>query len=76
MNMAGWKITYVPDAVVVHRVGTSRHRTTNKVIIERHRGMIHYFHKHHPTNPLMSGLADLFIMARAGLMMVANALRR
>jgi hypothetical protein len=45
------------------------------VIVERHRGMIHYFHKHHPMNPLLSTLADAMIMARAGLMVLANALR-
>ncbi len=76
MNQAGWKVTYVPDAVVVHHVGASRHRTSNKVILERHRGMIHYFHKHHPTNALVRALADSLILARAGLMMAVNAFRR
>jgi N-acetylglucosaminyl-diphospho-decaprenol L-rhamnosyltransferase len=76
MNQAGWKVSYVPDAVVVHHVGASSHRTSNKVILERHRGMIHYFHKHHPTNALVRAVADSLILARAGLMMAANALKR
>jgi hypothetical protein len=46
-----------------------------RVIVERHRGMIHYFHKHHPTNPVIQLLADSLILLRAGLMVVANALR-
>ncbi len=76
MNLAGWRVTYVPDAVVVHHVGASRHRVANRVILERHRGMIHYFHKHHPTNPLVAGIADALILVRAGLMMALNALKR
>lgn len=75
-NQAGWKVTYVPDAVVVHHVGASRGHTSNKVILERHRGMIHYFHKHHPANPLVQWVADTLILTRAGVMMLANALKR
>ncbi|HYM79844.1 MAG TPA: glycosyltransferase family 2 protein [Candidatus Limnocylindria bacterium] len=75
MKLAGWGVVYVPGAVVVHHVGASRSRVASKVIFERHRGMIHYFHKHHPTNPVMQALADGAILLRAGLMMTANALR-
>ena len=46
-----------------------------RVIFERHRGMIHYFHKHHPTNPALAALADALIMARAGVMLVGNAFK-
>jgi hypothetical protein len=45
------------------------------VIVERHRGMIHYFHKHHPTNPVFAALADALILARAGVMLVGNAFK-
>jgi len=75
MRLAGWAVTYVPDAVVVHHVGASRSKVEPKVIYERHRGMIHYFHKHHPTNPILTVIADSLILLRAGLMMAANALR-
>ncbi len=75
LKMAGWAVTYVPDAVVVHHIGASKGRAGARVIFERHRGMIHYFHKHHPTHPVISVLADTFIMVRAGLMMAAHALR-
>jgi GT2 family glycosyltransferase len=76
MVLAGWSNVYVPDAVVVHRVGASRGKVANRVILERHRGMIHYFHKHHPAHPLVRALADGFILARAGVLMAANTLRR
>jgi GT2 family glycosyltransferase len=75
MGQGGWTVTYVPEARAVHRVGASRGRVSNRVIFERHRGMIRYFHKHHPTHPLLAALADGFILLRAGLMMTANALR-
>ena len=75
MKLAGWSVTYIPGAEVVHHVGASRGRVAPRVIVERHRGMIHYFHKHHPANPLVSFVADALIMARAGLMLGMNALR-
>jgi GT2 family glycosyltransferase len=75
MKLAGWSVTYVPAAEVVHHVGASRRRVASRVIVERHRGMIHYFHKHHPVNPIVSFVADALIMARAGLMLGVNALR-
>lgn len=75
MKLAGWTVTYVPQAIVVHHVGASRRRVAARVILQRHLGMIHYFHKHHPTNPILSAAADLLILSRAGLMVAANALR-
>ena len=75
MKLGGWAVTYVPEASVVHHVGASRRKVAAKVIVERHRGMIHYFHKHHPSNPLLAFATDGLIMLRAGLMLTANALR-
>ena len=75
MTLAGWRVAYVPDAVCVHRIGASRRRTASRVILERHRGMIHYFHKHHPIAPPLSWLADALILTRAWLMIAANALK-
>ena len=75
MKLAGWSNVYLPEAVVVHHIGASRRRTATRVIVERHRGMIHYFHKHHPSNPILSALADAAILVRAGIMVAANALR-
>ena len=75
MKLAGWKVTYVPEARAVHHVGASRKRVAARVIVERHRGMIHYFHKHHPTHPALSLLADALILVRAGVMLTQNALR-
>lgn len=75
MKPAGWTVTYEPAAVVVHHIGASRSRVAARVIWGRHLGMIHYFHKHHPTNPLLSFPADTLILLRAALMVLANTLR-
>ena len=75
MKLAGWTVTYVPEAQVVHHIGASRRKVAAKVIVERHRGMIHYFHKHHPSNPVVTLIADTLILLRAGLMLTANALK-
>jgi GT2 family glycosyltransferase len=75
MNDAGWRVTYVPAARVVHRVGASLRRVATRVVIERHRGMIHYYRKHHPSNPLLLALVRAIVMTRAGVMLVENELR-
>ncbi len=74
MKQAGWTVACAPEARAVHEVGASKRRVTPKVIVERHRGMIHYFHKHHPTNPVVALLADALILLRAGVMLTRNAL--
>ncbi len=74
-KLAGWKVVYEPAAVVVHHIGASRSKVAPRVILERHRGMIHYFHKHHPAPAPVSWLVDGLLMMRAGLMVAANALR-
>jgi hypothetical protein len=75
MKQAGWAVTFEPAAVVVHHIGASRSRVAARVIWGRHLGMIHYFHKHHPTSPLLAFPADALILLRAALMIAANALR-
>jgi N-acetylglucosaminyl-diphospho-decaprenol L-rhamnosyltransferase len=75
MRLAGWVNAYVPDAVCVHHIGASRRRTAARVILERHRGMVHYFHKHHPIPAPLSWLADGLILTRGWLMVAANALK-
>jgi len=57
MRLAGWSNAYVPRAVIMHHVGASKGRVAPRVIVSRHAGMIHYFRKHHPTNPVFETLA-------------------
>lgn len=76
MKRAGWSVDFVAAAEVVHAIGASKGRVSDRVILERHRGMIHYFRKYHRTNPLLEALAAAVIHLRARLMLAANALRR
>ena len=75
MNEAGWRVTYVPAARVVHRVGASLRRVAPRVVLERHRGMIHYYRKHHRPNPIVAALVSALVMTRAGFMLIENELR-
>lgn len=62
---AGWKVYYVPDAVVFHHVGISGRHDDVSLILARHRSMLHYHHKHfRPYGPL-GLLTDAAIIARA-----------
>ena len=76
MKMAGWSVDFVAASRVMHHIGASRGHTSAKVILERHRGMIHYFRKHHPTNPLATALTSALIMLRARLMLALNEMKR
>jgi len=76
MKRAGWSVDFVAAAEVTHAIGASKGRVADRVILERHRGMIHYFRKYHPVNPALDALAAGFILLRARLMLAANALRR
>ena len=76
MKKAGWSVDFVAAAEITHHIGASKGRVSDKVILERHRGMIHYFRKYHRTNPVLESLAAGVILLRARLMLAANALRR
>jgi GT2 family glycosyltransferase len=76
MNQAGWSVDYVPDAVVVHHIGASKREVSNRVILERHRGMIHYFRKHHRAPAWLDALTAFLIMARARLLVLLNGAGR
>jgi GT2 family glycosyltransferase len=76
MNLAGWTVDYVAAAETVHHVGASRGEVSNRVILERHRGMIHYFRKHHPAAWPLDALAALVIMTRARILVFLNGRNR
>ena len=76
MKRAGWSVDFVAAAEVTHHIGASKGRVADRVILERHRGMIHYFRKYHRTHPVVEALAAAFILLRARLMLAANAWRR
>jgi hypothetical protein len=76
MKDAGWSVDFVPESRVTHAVGASRQKVAGKVILERHRGMIHYYRKYHRVHPLLDACVAAAIMLRARLMLVHNRRRR
>ena len=75
MGNGGWSVDYVPAAEVTHAVGASAGRVSERVILERHRGMIHYFRKYHAPHPVVAAVVSALVMLRARVMLAANALR-
>jgi N-acetylglucosaminyl-diphospho-decaprenol L-rhamnosyltransferase len=75
MRDAGWSVDFVSDARVMHAIGASRKRVAEKVIIERHRGMIHYYRKYHRPNPLVNAVVTTMVGLRSRAMLVQNRWR-
>jgi GT2 family glycosyltransferase len=76
MKDAGWSVDFVPAARVTHAIGASRLKVADRVILERHRGMLHYFRKYHRVHPLLDACVAAFVMMRARVMLAHNRRRR
>ncbi len=75
IKQAGKEITYFPEATVIHKVSTSNSKTTARVIIQRHLGMMHYFKKHHEGNLLTRGIINFFISLRGVTQLLINFIK-
>ena len=64
INQAGMEVLYFPEATVIHKISTSNSKTSTRVIVQRHLGMMHYFKKHHRQNFLIRGAINFFILIR------------
>lgn len=72
---AGWNVLYFPEAEVVHYIGSSKGKVKPRLIIERHKSISRYVHKHCVKNPLLAFVADLIIFFRGGILLFFNALK-
>lgn len=70
---AGWKIVYVPDATLMHRVGASRGPAPPRVVWARHRGMFRYVRKHFGARWPLEALVGLGLILKAGIEVTLNA---
>jgi hypothetical protein len=61
---AGWRVSYLPTAQVVHLIGQSTKRVRYRTTWERHRSMYRFYRKHY-SQSLM--LVDLLTAAMVGL---------
>jgi N-acetylglucosaminyl-diphospho-decaprenol L-rhamnosyltransferase len=72
IKQAGKEVIYFPVAKITHQVSTSNSKTTARVIIQRHFGMMHYFKKYHRQNLLTRGLINFFISLRGIIQLIIN----
>ncbi|MCW5937376.1 MAG: glycosyltransferase family 2 protein [Fimbriimonadaceae bacterium] len=75
---AGFKVVYLPEAVVTHAIGRSTDRVANKMIVRFHKSMLRYYRKHlvskapAPFRPLLVAAAATALALRAGLFLAKN----
>ena len=75
INETGKKVIYFPKAIVSHQVSTSNRKTSAKVILKRHVGMMLYFKKHHKGNYLSRGIVNFLILLRGITQLIANLMK-
>ena len=77
---AGFKVVYLPEAVVTHAIGRSTDKVANKMIVRFHRSMFRFYRKHLisqawlPFRPLFLLLAALALSTRAGIFLAKNGI--
>jgi GT2 family glycosyltransferase len=77
-RQAGWKVYYVPDAVIVHRIGRSTDQRAIPMVIQFHRSAVRFYRKHYarhwPWGIRLLPVAGIWL--RAGLVLAQISLRR
>src|SRR5438067_4425411 len=78
LKAAGWRVMYVPDAIVLHHKGQSSRQQSSRMIREFHRAMWIFFKKHYqPTTPRpIAALIRTGIEVRSAGVLLGNARRR
>lgn len=75
---AGFKVRYLPSAVITHKIGGSTSQVADKMIIRFHRSMFRFYRKHQLSSvfillrPLAYLGAGAALTARAGLFLSKN----
>ena len=70
-HRAGWQIYYLPEAVIVHRIGASTDQRPIAMVVEFHRSMARFYRKHYARHWPWAArwLPTVGIWMRAGLVM-------
>jgi N-acetylglucosaminyl-diphospho-decaprenol L-rhamnosyltransferase len=76
MHDAGYRVVYLPDAVVTHRIGESARTAPNRVVLARHRGMWLYYRTYLRGGPLLDLATGAAILGRCLLMLVQENAKR
>jgi hypothetical protein len=75
LKQAGWKIYYLPDAVVVHTGGASTRQVREFALRESHRSLAEFYRKHYAGKVCWASYWATVSGARAGLVLRLLALR-
>lgn len=77
IKQAGWRVTYVPEAVVYHYHGASSRLRPAGAAINLHKGMEVFYRKHHAPqhSGVFNALVYAAIWARAGVFVALAGLR-
>lgn len=62
-HAAGWRVVYLPAAVVTHHMGRSSDRVPTQMVCEHHRSMVRYVAKH--SGPVAGAVATPLVVGRA-----------
>ena len=71
----GLRVVYFPNAKIFHKISSSNTRSTSRVIIKRHQGMIYYNQKYSETNLIIQYMINSIIMARCLLQILLNIIK-
>ncbi|MCH8977981.1 MAG: glycosyltransferase family 2 protein [Armatimonadetes bacterium] len=77
-QQAGWKVLYMPDAVITHAIGRSSDQAPNRMIARFHLSMLRYYTKHImpesvlPLRPFLWLFAASALGTRATLFYIKN----
>jgi len=66
------RVVYFPNSIIFHKISSSNSKSTFRLIIKRHQGMIYYNQKYRKTNFLIRYLINSIIMARCILQILLN----
>lgn len=75
---AGFRVVYLPDAVITHAIGRSTDKVPNRMIGRFHRSMFRFYGKNMvpkmplPVRPFALGFAGCALLARASLFITKN----
>jgi GT2 family glycosyltransferase len=76
MHAAGYRVVYLPEATVTHRIGASSRTLPNRVILARHAGMWRYYRRYLRGSLALDAVTGAAIAARCGVLLArANGVR-
>ena len=71
----GLRVVYFPNAKIFHKISSSNARSTSRVIIKRHQGMIYYNQKYSETNFIIQHMINSIIIARCLFQILLNTIK-